>query len=129
MLEFTKCLSELQTGKTLIRWLLQKVLSGSWFFVLQLVIVYLCFTLLPIFIQLYVACRIPVISMYLQVQWKTVWILIGWLLRSQLIWIYMVFKIGYICIQHDKGLGWMLSGSSNPITFKMAKIQKDFQPL
>ena len=34
-------------------------------------------------------------NMYLQVEWKTVWILISWLLRSQLIWIYTVFKTAY----------------------------------
>ena len=33
------------------------------------------------------------ISMYLQAEGKTVWILISWLLRSQLIWIYTVFKM------------------------------------
>ena len=54
----------------------------------------------PIFIQL--ACSIPVISMYLQAGLKTVWILISWLLRNQLIWIYTVFKIDCIRVQQEK---------------------------
>ena len=37
-------------------------------------------------------CTVTVISMFLQAKWKTVWILISWLLRSQLIWICTVFK-------------------------------------
>ena len=45
--------------------------------------------LLSIFIQL--TCKIPVISAYLQAEW----ILMNWFLRSQLIWIYAVFKAGY----------------------------------
>ena len=43
-------------------------------------------------IFLLLICRIPVNSM-LQAKWKTVWILISWLLRSQLIWVYTVLKI------------------------------------
>ena len=38
--------------------------------------------------------RISVTSMYLKMKWKIVWILISWLLRSQLIRIYTVFKTG-----------------------------------
>ena len=43
-----------------------------------------------------ISCQIPVIRVYLQAEWKTVWILISCLLRSQLIWIYTVFIIGCI---------------------------------
>ena len=46
---------------------------------------------------------IPVIRIYSQADLKTMWILISWLLRSQLIWTYYVFKMGYIWVQHEKG--------------------------
>ena len=46
----------------------------------------------PIFIQL--ICQNSVISMYSQAEWKTVWILISWFLRSHLIWIFTVFQNG-----------------------------------
>ena len=50
-----------------------------------------------IFIQ--ITNRIPVISLFLHAEWKTVWIQISWLHRSQLIWIYTVFKIRmYPCL-------------------------------
>ena len=46
-------------------------------------------------------CRNPVISMHLKAEWETVWTLISWLHRSQLIWIYTIFKAGYskICLK------------------------------
>ena len=46
---------------------------------------------------------IRVLASTLQADWKTVWIQICCLLRSQLIWIYTVFKTGYFHIQHGKG--------------------------
>ena len=48
----------------------------------------LCTTPPPIFIPL--TCSIPIVSMYFQLEWKTVWILIR-LLRHPQIWIYSVF--------------------------------------
>ena len=44
----------------------------------------------PIFA--YLKCSIPAIGVHLKAEWKIVWILISWLLRSQLIWIYNDFK-------------------------------------
>ena len=38
----------------------------------------------------------PVTSMYFHVEWKAIWILISWLLRSHMIWTYTVFKMGYM---------------------------------
>ena len=53
-------------------------------------------------------CMIPFFGMYLQAEWKTVWILISWLLRSQLIRIHTVFYLRIytlygIRVNHVKG--------------------------
>ena len=61
------------------------------FMMLDIFMYYTCST---IFILL--SCRVSDIKVYLQVEWKIVWIMISWLLRSQLIWIYTVFEMGYI---------------------------------
>ena len=51
----------------------------------------------PQFLSIYYCYKIWVYSMYLQAEWKAVWILISWLLWSQLIWLYTDLKKG--CIQ------------------------------
>ena len=55
------------------------------------------YTCSTIFILL--ICRVSDIKVYLQEEWKIVWIMISWLFRSQLIWIYTVFELGYIQVK------------------------------
>ena len=59
----------------------------------------------PQFIYNQLQCsRIPdTLYQYTKKEYKTVWILISWLFRSQLIWICTVLKSGYIRVQQDKG--------------------------
>ena len=69
-----------------------------------------------------ITCRIPVVRMFLQVEWKTVQILISWLLRSQLIRIWTVFKTWYdIWAQHGKGLREKSDFKSKQITSTIVK--------
>ena len=52
---------------------------------------FLCTTLFPSFYQLFFL-NISIISMYLQAELKTVYIKISWILKSQLIFFYIVSK-------------------------------------
>ena len=49
-------------------------------------------------------CMVSFFTIDLEADLKTVLILISFLLRSWLIWIYIVFKSGYILAKLDKGL-------------------------
>ena len=43
-------------------------------------------------VSIMLTCSIPVVNMYFQSEWKTVWILIRWLCQKHLIWIYRFFR-------------------------------------